>query len=438
MPSVFAERRRQVLQKLDSAVLVAFAAPVALRNGDVEHEYRQNSDLFYLSGFDEPESALLLDTAAEAPFTLFLRPRDPDREVWDGPRCGLEGAVAELGADVAHPIDTLRSRLIDSFRGKRTIFFALGRDRAADELVISALSAARETARRSGSFPTQLIDPGTILHEMRLCKSSHEIQCVQRAVEVTEHGYAALLPRVCPGVFEFELEAVLRAEFRTRGAERCAYVPIVASGPNATTLHHRRNDRRLQSDELLLIDAGAEVDYYAADVSRTLPTTGRFSDWQRRAYDIVLRAQQRAISATRPGQTLERIHAEAVEELSRGLLELGVLSGSLDSVIEQGLYKKYYMHQTSHWLGMDVHDVGTYVRDGQPRLLEPGMLLTVEPGLYFQPTDPAVPEGLRGVGIRIEDDVLVTEEGRSNLTAAIPKLPEHIEALMNPDSRRGP
>lgn len=411
-------------------VAVFSAAPVAIRNNDVEHEYRQESDFFYLTGFDEPDSVLVLAPQhATHRVVLFVRPRDPTREVWDGLRAGVEGAVARFGADAAFPIAELAERLPDYVANARRLFYRAGRDRSFDERVFAMLNVLRSRQRTGVSTPSELIDPGAILHEHRLCKDADELGSMRRAVEATREGHARAMQVARPGRYEYEVEAELLHAFRANGCERPAYGPIVGSGPNATTLHYRKNDRRMQEGELLLIDAGAEHEYYAADVTRTFPVSGTFSKPQRILYELVLAAQEAAIAEVRPGATVDTVHAAAVRVLAAGLLEHGLVKGTLDEVLQKELYKPFYMHRTSHWLGMDVHDVGAYYIDGKARPLEPGFVLTVEPGLYVGETAEVAPEW-RGIGVRIEDDLLVTATGAENLTAAIPKHADALERIL--------
>jgi Xaa-Pro aminopeptidase len=412
-------------------VLVLFSAPVTYRNNDVENEYRQDSDFYYLTGFDEPESVVILNSCAEPRSLLFLRERDPARETWNGPRLGVEAAVSKLGIDEAFPITALDSKLLETLANCERLFFTMGLDSAADNRVLATLRQLRLTVRRGGRWPSTIIEPGMILHEMRLHKESHEIASLERAIDITDSAHRKVLESACPGNWEYELEAILRAEFRRLGAERVAYAPIVASGVNATVMHHNRNDRRTLAGELVLVDAGCEYHYQSADVTRTFPVSGHFQPLQRAAYEIVLRAQEKAISSIKPGVTLDEIHALAVHELVNGLRELRIITESVDDAITSNSYKKYYMHRTSHWLGMDVHDVGAYQVSGTPRPLEENMVITVEPGLYFPPDDDEVPSELRGTGIRIEDNILVTASGFRNLSLGIPKSPDAIESFMN-------
>jgi Xaa-Pro aminopeptidase len=425
----FRTRRAAVVQAMGSGVMVLFSAPVMYRNNDIEHEYRQDSDFYYLTGFDEPESvAVLLADEGQGKLVMFVRPRDPEREVWDGRRAGVEGARELHGAEEAFPIQELASRLPELLQGRRRLFYRLGRHRGCDDVVLHAIDAVRARWRSPHGWPTEIVDPDPVVHEMRWRKDADEMRAMQRAADVTREGHLAAMQRARPGGHEYEVDAALREAFRRNGSERCAYPPIVGAGANGTILHYRANNGPLRDGDLLLVDAGAEVSYYASDVTRTLPVNGRFSPEQRAAYEVVLAAQAAAIARCVPGSSVEDVHAAAVEVLVDGMLRLGLLSGEPQKLIEEGAYRRYYMHRTSHYLGMDVHDVGAYFADGKPRPMEPGVILTVEPGLYVSPQDTSAPPGLRGVGIRIEDDVLITPEGPRILTAEIPRNIEDVEA----------
>ncbi len=426
MRDEYRQRRQRVLQAIEPGVLVVPSAPLAIRNNDVEYDYRQNSDFYYLSGFDEPESVLVLGGSAEKPFTLFVRARDPEREVWDGARAGVDGAVADFDADQAFSIGELADKLPDLIQNTPRLFYRMGLDRRFDDSVLAALDRVRGRARQGVSCPSSIVDPGTVLHEMRLIKSKPELDLMRRAVEITHEAHVRAMAMTCPGMHEYEVEAALHEVFCKNGAERVAYSPIVGSGPNATVLHYRRNTRRMEDGDLLLIDAGSEYGYYASDVTRTFPVSGAFSDAQRRIYEIVLAAQQASIEATRPGVSLDQVHEASVQVIARGLVELGIIEGPVETAIEKQTYKPYYMHRTSHYLGMDVHDVGAYHIEGKPRPLSAGMVITVEPGVYIAP-GADVPEPYRGIGVRIEDDVLVDPEGRTVLSADIPKTVADVE-----------
>lgn len=426
----FAARRARFLKEMGKGVAILPAAKVAIRNNDVEHDYRQDSDFYYLTGFDEPQSVLLLTTEhAEHRTVLFVRKRDKERETWDGPRAGVDGAMQLLGADAAFPIEELEQRLPEYLSDVRRLHYRLAVNHDFDQVVFRALDAVRRKGRTGIVAPSEIVDLTRDLHEMRLRKSAAELETMAQAAAITREAHARAMQVARPGRHEYEVEAEILRVFRGHGAERPAYGSIVGSGPNATILHHRRNDRQLREGDLLLIDAGAEYGYYASDVTRTFPVSGRFTPEQRAIYEIVLRAQIAAIEAVRPGVTSMDVHDAALRVLTEGLVSLGLIEGPVDDAIEQGRYKPYYMHKTSHWLGMDVHDVGEYFADKKPRQLEPGMVLTVEPGLYISEDAPAA-HRYRGIGVRIEDDIAVTADGFRNLTADIPKDPADLEQAL--------
>ncbi len=435
---LYARRRAHVIAAMaasgEPALAVLPSAPTYIRNNDVDHEYRQDSDLFYLTGFDEPQSVLVLATDAKdaegkatPTSVLFVRPRDPEREVWDGPRAGVDGAKAEFGADEAFTIDKLESELPKLLTNRRRLYFRLGRDRSFDDRVLEALEVTRRRARTGIFWPTDISDPGTILHEMRLVKGTEDLDAMRTASRITRDAHLRAMSHARPGMHEYEVEALLLETFRKNGSERPAYGSIVGSGKNATVLHYRRNDRKMEENDLLLIDAGCEYGYYASDVTRTFPVSGKFTSEQRAIYQIVLDAQLASIEATRAGATLEEVHKKSVDVVTRGLRELGILEGETSELVAKEAYKPYFMHRTSHWLGMDVHDVGSYYIGGKPRVLAEGMVLTVEPGIYIPENAEKVDAKWRGIGVRIEDDILVTKDGPQNLTADIPKTIEDLE-----------
>lgn len=426
--SAYAARRNQLLETLGHGVVVLPSAPLAIRNNDVEHEYRQDSDVYYLTGFDEPECVAVLTTEhPQHRFVLFVRPRDPDREVWDGPRAGVDGAVARYGADAAFPISELGQRLPDYLQNHERLVYRLGKDRSFDEKMFRILDATRARGRTGSTWPVEITDPTTLVHEMRLIKTPGELELMRKAAAITKEAHLGAMRLSKPGMMEYEVEALFREVFRKRGSERAAYSPIVGSGPNATILHYRTNDRRMEDGDLLLVDAGCEYGYYASDVTRTWPVNGKFTEPQREIYEIVLAAEEASIAKTKPGATLDEIHRASVDVIVDGLLRLGLLSGDRQKIIDEQLYKPFYMHRTSHWLGMDVHDVGFYFRDKKARPLEPGMVLTIEPGIYISASNESVPEKYRGIGVRIEDDILVTESGHENLTKDIPRTVADVE-----------
>jgi Xaa-Pro aminopeptidase len=407
------------------AIAVVPSTPVHSRNNDVEHDFRQDSDLFYLTGFDEPHSVAVFDARTRT-HTMFVRPRDPEREVWDGARAGTAGAIEHFGATEAFPITDLAEQLPKLLRNHSTLFYRAGRDRVFDDRLFAAIDKSRSFARTGSTFPTELVDPGTVVHEMRLFKSEAELSAMRQAAAITTEAHQLAMARTRPGMYEYEVEALLLDTFRKRGSERVAYGSIVGSGPNATVLHYRANNRKMHDGELLLIDAGCEWGYYASDVTRTFPVNGTFTKPQQALYELVLEAQLEGIELARPGGTLEAIHTRCVEVLTRGLVRLGILEGDLAALIAAEKYKPFYMHRTSHWLGMDVHDVGSYFVGGVARPLQPGMVLTIEPGIYIGSEQTLAPESYRGIGIRIEDDILVGPNGPVNLTAAIPKSVQEL------------
>jgi Xaa-Pro aminopeptidase len=427
--SEFEARRTQLLDAMGDGVAVFASAPLAVRNRDVEHPYRQDSDLFYLTGLDEPESVLVLTNQHEEHrAVLFVRPKKREREIWDGPRAGVEGAVEAFGADAAFPIDELAKRLPDYLGNVDRLHYRLAQNEQADAQLFDCLNLLRRGGRRGITAPETIIDTSVHLHEMRLRKSKDELATMRRAAEITREAHLRAMQIARPGMHEYEIDAELLHIFRKHGSERPAYESIVGSGPNATILHYRAGDRVMNDGELLLIDAGCELGYYASDVTRTFPVNGQFSDEQRAVYEVVLHAQKAGIDSVKPGTTLEALHEGTVRSITEGLVDIGLLEGDVDALIEGKKHEPFYMHRTSHWLGMDVHDVGRYYIDGAHRPLEPGFVLTVEPGIYIAADAEGVDERWRGIGVRIEDDVVVTQQGNEVLTSDIPKEIDDVEA----------
>jgi Xaa-Pro aminopeptidase len=431
---VFAARRQQLLDSLGpNAVAIFVGARLAVRSADTEYPFRQDSDFWYLTGFDHPDAIAILSTRPGPAFTLFVQPRDRAAETWTGYRPGIEGAVADYAADEAHPRDSFLEKLPALVRGADRIHHTLGRDLSIDARIVSLQDEIRRQSR-GGVLPVEsLVDPRLLVHEMRLRKSADEIALLQHAASISREAHEAAARIALPGRYEYELEAELARVFRARGGAGPAYSSIVGGGKNATILHYIRNDQPLAAGELVLIDAGVEYQGYASDVTRTYPIGGKFSGASRDLYSVVLSAQHAALDASKPGRTLPEIHQTALRSLVDGLLALGIMEGTRDEIIEKETYRPYYMHGTSHWLGLDVHDVGAYVvreSDGttKPRPLAPGMVYTIEPGLYVAPDDEKAPPAFRGIGIRIEDDVVVTETGILNLTQSIPKSIDALEA----------
>jgi Xaa-Pro aminopeptidase len=424
-----AARREEIAARMrreGGGVMLLPAAEEKARNADSDYLFRQDSDFAYATGFDEPIGCALL--YADGKYVLFVRPKDPEREIWTGRRAGVEGAKAEYGATEAYPASEIEQRLPGLIDGAGTVWYRLGGDAAWDARVARALNDLRMRARAGAAAPARLADPGLVLHEMRLFKSEPELRALRKAAEITAEAHLSAMRDGQAGRREYQVQAEIEYAFRRRGGTGPGYGTIVAAGVNATILHYRAGESELRDGELCLVDAGGEYGFYTADVTRAFPISGEFSKAQREAYEVVLDAQLAGIGAVRPGVTVDDIHDLVVRALVEGMIRLGLLQGDPAARIEDKSYRKYYMHRTSHWLGMDVHDVGAYRVDGKSRPLEPGMVLTVEPGLYVAADDAAAPEALRGVGIRIEDDVLVTPGGCSNLTEAVPKAPAEVEA----------
>ncbi|MGH8617363.1 MAG: aminopeptidase P N-terminal domain-containing protein [Burkholderiales bacterium] len=427
--SIFADRRRRLAEAIGEGVAVIPTAPERVRNRDAHYPYRFDSYFYYLTGFMEPEAVLFVTGGAAPHSVLFCRPRDTEREIWDGHRYGPDGAREVFGVDEAFTIDTLDAKAPTLLANRPALHVHLGEDPGWDRRVVGWLNAVRAQARSGVAAPPEIRDVRTLLDEMRLVKDAHELATMRRAAAITADAHRRAMRLARPGTREYEVEAELMHEFRRRGAQAPAYTPIVAGGANACVLHYVENNALLNDGELLLIDAGCEVDGYAADVTRSFPVNGRYSGPQRELYEVVLAAQAAAIAEVKPGAAWEAPHDAAVKTLARGFVDAGLCQGSVDAVIESGDYKRFYMHRTGHWLGLDVHDAGDYKRDKAWRPLVPGMVLTVEPGCYVRPGE-GVPERYWNTGIRIEDDVAVTAGGCVVLTADAPKSVAEIEALM--------
>lgn len=426
--SALRKRRRALMKKIGDGIAIVATAPEQTRNNDVLFPFRPDSDFYYLTGFAEPAAAAVFAPGrAEGEFLLFCRASDAEAETWNGRRAGLDGARGTYVADQAFAIGDLEKTLPSLLENRAEIFYNIGRHPGLDTLITASVAGLRARARAGVKAPARLSDLGVILHEMRLVKSADELRIMKRAAAITVAAHTEAMRGCAPGMMEYQVQAEVERTFRKHGAT-AAYPSIVAGGANACILHYTENNCALRDGDLLLVDAGAEVDCYAADITRTIPVSGKFTPAQRDAMDIVIAARDAAISEVRPGAAVNRYHETAVRVIARGLLDLKLLRGSVDSVVDSGAYKKFYMHRTGHWLGMDVHDVGDYKVGGAWRALRPGMVLTVEPGLYLAGDD--VPAGLRGTGVRVEDDVLVTRSGSQVLTAAAPSTPAAVEAVM--------
>jgi len=434
---LFADNRARFMRALGEDAALLFAAPHHLRNGDAEYRYRQQSDVVYLAGWEGPEAALLFRPGADQPFIMFVQPKNKEREIWTGRRPGPVGAKDDYGADEAFDIDELWKQLPDLLQGYRNLHYRFADDADRDRKLVQSLSKARRKARKNGlDVPDAFIDPGRVLHGLRLIKTEAELVLMRQAAEITVDAHIQAMAMTGPGVMEYELEAEIDGTFRRRGGNGPGYTTIVGGGVNATILHYIENQDPLLDGTLVCVDAGCEYAYYTADVTRTWPVGGRFTEPQRQLYQVVLDAQLAAIDAVRPGNTWAQVHDVATRVLTEGMVRLGLLEGDPDdpehiaTLIEDGKQRKYYMHGTGHWLGMDVHDVGAYAGGGTPTVLAPGMVMTVEPGLYVAEDDEDAPEGFRGIGIRIEDDIVCTEGDPEVLTDRAPKTIEEVEAAV--------
>ena len=435
-PAVFAERRARFFNALGGVAAVIPAAPLVVHHADCEWPFRQNSDFWYLTGFDEPDAvALFLPHRPEGErFVLFVQPKEPSAEVWNGFRWGCEGAVRQFGADLAHPLVELPQRLPEYLGGAEGIAFRVGKHPAVEPLVLQVWAGQLDRAPRSGAAAFGLVAPCPMLHHLRMRKTPEELLRMREAARISAEAHELARQVARPGLIERQVQAVIEQHFLERGARGPAYNSIVAGGDNACVLHYTANHAELRDGDLLLIDAGCSLqDYYNGDITRTFPINGRFSGEQRALYELVLAAQEAALASVAPGQTAEAVHDTAVRVLVEGLLELGLLAGEPDGIIEQGAYRHLYMHRTGHWLGLDVHDVGAYRLGEHHVALEAGMVLTVEPGLYVSDRlpvpegQPAIDERWKGIGIRIEDDVAVNDHGHENLTASALKAPAAME-----------
>jgi Xaa-Pro aminopeptidase len=473
----FFERRQRFTAAIGDALAIVPGAQESPRNGDVHFEFRQASDFFFLTGFDEPDAVAVVNPAhAKERYVLFVRPRDREMEIWNGRRAGVEGAIATYGADAAYPIDQLDAKLREYAVDRPTVYYRLGHA-GFDARIIRLVSELRAARSRGFTAPVRIEDPGPLLHELRLRKTPAELARMRRACEISRDAHIEAMRYAAPGLHEYEVQAALEFVFRTRGSSRNAYPSIIASGVNACILHYVENTRRMEDGDLLLIDAGCEYGYMAADITRTFPVNGRFSGPQRAIYEVVLRANQAGIAAATAGVKYEVIHDAARRVLTEGLVDLKLLPRSVTDSLAMHHYREFYMHGTGHWLGMDVHDVGDYRMHGSSRALEPGMVFTVEPGLYIDPARESVsfslreyseeeqwerryrmgiaaakkleeeekaraqtvahpvPKAFRGIGVRIEDDILITAGGHENLTAGTPKTIDEVERACAEPSR---
>ena len=435
MQSEYRQRRDTLMSKIGNGTAIFRSAPMAVMHNDVEYAYRQDSDFFYLTGLDEAEAvAVLAPHHEEHKFILFVQPKDITKEVWSGYVTGVDAAKEKYGADEAYPINELEEKLPQYLINADKIYYRLGRDKPFNETVLTHYQRLLRTYPKRGSGPTAIQDTCTILHGMRLVKSDSELTLMRKAADIAVEAHNVAREMAKPGVYEYEIQAEMEGIFRKHGGNGPAYPSIVASGANSCILHYIENNRQMQDGDLLLIDAGCSYGYYNSDITRTFPVGGKFTKEQKILYELVLSAQKQAIAQVKPGNAYSSIHDTALRVLVEGMIELGILKGEIDKLIEEEKYKPYYMHRTGHWLGLDVHDVGVYQHGkDNPLILQPGQVLTVEPGIYIVPgaepaeEQPKVDEKWMGIGIRIEDDVLVTESGCEVLTKGVPKEVSDIE-----------
>jgi Xaa-Pro aminopeptidase len=427
--TIYAKRRARLIEQIQQGIAIIPTAPEVARNADTHYDYRHDSNFYYLSGFTEPEAALVLIAGAEPQSILFCREKNLEREIWDGHRYGPDAAREQFGFDAAYPVEQLDEKLTELIGNQPALFYPLGFNTEWDQRILGLRGAVQQKVRNGIRAPDQVRDVRALLNEMRLFKDSHELDIMRRAAAISTAAHRRAMRYTRADMFEYQVEAELLHEFCSHGARHPAYTSIVAGGANACVLHYVGNNARLRDVDLLLIDAGCELDGYASDITRTFPVGGKFNAEQKDIYQIVLAAQAAAIAAAIPGKTWNAPHDAALRVLAQGFIDLKLCHGSLDAVLESGSYKQFYMHRTGHWLGMDVHDVGDYKFGDDWRPLQPGMVLTVEPGCYIRPAD-NVPMSLWNIGIRIEDDVVITDNGNEVLTDAAPKTVADIEDLM--------
>ena len=425
--------KRFIEQMEENSIAIIPAAHEATRSYDTEFRFRQDSDFWYLTGFPEPDAVAVIDPASKQPFTLYVRPRDPEMETWFGRREGTEGAVKNYGADKAFSVEKFDGDLAKILDGHEKLYYRFAVDRALDQKILQYLSTQRVRRLKSAYPPHTIIDPTIILGEMRLHKDNDEVAMMQRAADIAAEAHVLAMKKVKPGMNEFQVESLIEAYMREKGANGVAYNSIIGGGDNATILHYVENNMPLKDGDLILIDAGAEYRGYASDITRTFPVNGKYTQAQREVYDVVLDVQEKCVEYTKSGNTVKGRQEYSIELLTEGMKKLGLLKGKTKDLIKKKSFMKYYMHGVGHYLGLDVHDAGRYFTDQgakSSKPFAPGMVLTVEPGLYIPPDDKSAPSKYRGIGIRIEDDVLVTKDGNLNLTTKVPKDPDEIEALM--------
>jgi len=429
-PGMAAAHRKAFMDAMSGGAAILPTGGEKVRNRDAHYPFRPDSDFWYLTAFAEADAvAVLRPDADEERFVLFVRPKDPLAETWTGRRAGIEGAKESYGADAAYPIESIDTELPRLLRGAARLYYSTGNNADRDRKILGWAHSMYTQTRDGVTGPVEIVEPGTLLHELRLRKSDEELSVMRHAAAITDDAHRAAMAGLREGMHEYEIEALVNATFRSAGGWGPGYASICAAGENATVLHYTTNAMKVGKDELMLLDAGCEVDGYTADVTRCFPASGRFTDAQRELYEVVLAAQIAGCEQAAPGNGFHSVHDVTTARLIEGMIDIGMLTGSVEEALESESYKRWYMHRSGHWLGLDVHDVGSYYSNGGSRPLEPGMVLTVEPGIYVSGDDSEAPERFRGLGIRIEDDVLVTADGHENLTAAIPKSIDEVEAL---------
>ena len=428
---IYNRRRQNLINLMGKGVAILKGAPEQIRTNDTEYPYRQDSDFFYLTGYTEPGAACIIDpNNKDNPFTMFVLPQDPKKEVWTGWRLSFDETVAKYKSDQALDIAEFETASLAAMKTSSKVYPNLNHDKVHQYKMLDLVGQVRKEVQRNGGGPVGLESVGSITHGMRLIKDEHEIKLLQRAADISADAHSKAMEVCSPGMYEYQLQAVLESHFVHEGSAGPAYTSIVGAGDNATVLHYIKNRDQIVDGDMILIDAAAEYDMYAADITRSFPANGKFSEAQKAIYGVVLKAQKAVIEASKPGVTFKELHKMDLRLLVEGMIEIGLLDGTADEVIENKTYQDYFMHNTGHWLGLDVHDMGNYMADGESIELKPGMVFTVEPGIYVNSKSKA-PEKFRGIGIRIEDDIVITESGNKNLTAAVPKEISEIEALMN-------
>lgn len=428
--TVYKQRRTELIKKLGKAVAIVKGAPEQTRTHDTEYPYRQDSDFFYLTGYCEPGAAFIIDPNNEDhPFQMFVLPQDPKKEVWTGWRLSFDETVEQFGCDRADDIAEFEKCALESLKKASKVYTNLNHNKDHHHVVLEWLQQVRKEVQRSGGGPEGIESLGAITHEMRLFKDAHEIDLMEKAAVISADAHMKAMQASKAGMYEYQLQAILEHHFVYEGGSGPAYTSIVGAGDNATVLHYVKNSDEVKDGDMVLIDAAAEYEMYAADITRTFPANGIFTAAQKELYAVVLKAQKAVIEAAKPGVTYKSLHDLDLRLLVEGMMEIGLLEGTYDEIIEEKKYMDYFMHNTGHWLGLDVHDMGKYMVDGESRLLEPGMVFTVEPGIYVNSRSDA-PGRFKGMGIRIEDNILITEDGNRNLTDSVPREIDEIEALM--------